>query len=400
MQVEKLGGRIKTLRKRKKLTLEGLAGKGMTKGMLSLIENNKAKPSMESLIYIAGKLGVSVNELLENISITEIRGLLQETEDPFNKKEYEKVVELLSSLPLDSLPLSYEAAAILERYSRASYHAGRGEWEEIYKQAEEMYIALNLHNEAAKFLSFLVKAYMEKRNYYTAFGMLIERKERWENENANLNILGKLELDYNEILLLFAIGKYNDAKKKLESSISLSYKSGTFYQIEGLYRLACFYAMMNAEEQDVEIYLKKLTLFGEFIDSDESRSAVLILKAHYHNKYTRNFTKAEQFIEEYYYINGLDPYYAMEKGKSLFRAKQYEQALKSFLEFKEIPEWIHPFDLSLMYEVYAYIARCYDQLDEKQKAVHYSKYALDGIGTLPETPYKEFVKNTALLINR
>lgn len=398
--MDTLGVRIKTLRKRKKLTLEGLAGTEMTKGMLSLIENNKAKPSMESLTYIAGKLGVSVNELLENISITEIRELLQQTEDSFNKKEYEKVVELLSSLPLDSLPLSYESAAILERYSRAYYYTGRRDWKDMYIEAEEMYTALNLHNEAARLLSFLVKAYMEERKYNQAFELISERKKRWENENASLNILGKLELDYNEILLLFAIGKYKDAKKKLESSISLSYKSSTFYQIEGLYRLACFYAMMNKEEQDLDFYLKKLTLFGEFIDSDETRSAVLILKAHYHNKYTRNHKKADQVIEEYYHINGMDPYYAMEKGKSLFRAQQYERALKCFLEFKEIPEWIHPFDLSLMCEVYAYIARCYLELGEKKKAVHFSTYALEGIESLPNTPYKEFVKKTALLVKQ
>ena len=36
--------------------------------MLSLIENNKANPSMESLNYIAERLNVDVTELLEEIS--------------------------------------------------------------------------------------------------------------------------------------------------------------------------------------------------------------------------------------------------------------------------------------------------------------------------------------------
>ena len=48
-----LGERIRTLRKQQKMTLEALAGTELTKGMLSLIENNKANPSMESLNYIA-----------------------------------------------------------------------------------------------------------------------------------------------------------------------------------------------------------------------------------------------------------------------------------------------------------------------------------------------------------
>ena len=58
-----LGERIRKLRKQKKLTLEELAGSGLTKGMLSLIENNKANPSMESLAYIAQRLEVDVSQL-------------------------------------------------------------------------------------------------------------------------------------------------------------------------------------------------------------------------------------------------------------------------------------------------------------------------------------------------
>ena len=69
-----LGDRIRKLRKQKKLTLEALAGEGLTKGMLSLIENNKAKPSMESLAYVAERLGVEVTDLLEEISTQEVKG--------------------------------------------------------------------------------------------------------------------------------------------------------------------------------------------------------------------------------------------------------------------------------------------------------------------------------------
>ena len=55
--MDTLGLRIRQLRKEQKLTLEALAGNKLTKGMLSLIENGKAQPSMESLSYIAERLG-------------------------------------------------------------------------------------------------------------------------------------------------------------------------------------------------------------------------------------------------------------------------------------------------------------------------------------------------------
>ena len=72
-----LGERIRSLRKQRKMTLEALAGDQLTKGMLSLIENNKANPSMESLSYIAEQLGVEMSELLEEVNTQELREVLE-----------------------------------------------------------------------------------------------------------------------------------------------------------------------------------------------------------------------------------------------------------------------------------------------------------------------------------
>ena len=72
-----LGARIRKLRKEQKLTLEALAGDRLTKGMLSQIENDKAKPSMESLEYIAERLHVKASELLEEIAPSTIRNLFR-----------------------------------------------------------------------------------------------------------------------------------------------------------------------------------------------------------------------------------------------------------------------------------------------------------------------------------
>lgn len=58
-----LGSRIRKIRKEQKMTLVDLAGDQITKGMLSLIENEKSKPSMETLEYLAGKLNVSIGYL-------------------------------------------------------------------------------------------------------------------------------------------------------------------------------------------------------------------------------------------------------------------------------------------------------------------------------------------------
>ena len=54
--------------------------------MLSLIENNKANPSIASFHYIASQLGVEVTELLEEISGQELRKVLDQAELLFNTK--------------------------------------------------------------------------------------------------------------------------------------------------------------------------------------------------------------------------------------------------------------------------------------------------------------------------
>ncbi|WP_271401038.1 helix-turn-helix domain-containing protein [Salinicoccus roseus] len=58
-----LGKRIRQLRKERNMTLVDLAGGKITKGMLSLIENDKSQPSMTTLSHIAKKLDVSIGYL-------------------------------------------------------------------------------------------------------------------------------------------------------------------------------------------------------------------------------------------------------------------------------------------------------------------------------------------------
>ena len=78
--MQDLGSRIRQLRKERKLTLAQLAGDRLTKGMLSLIENGKAQPSMESLHYIAGQLQVDVSSLLGD-EVESFKELMLEVEE-------------------------------------------------------------------------------------------------------------------------------------------------------------------------------------------------------------------------------------------------------------------------------------------------------------------------------
>ncbi len=63
---EKIGIRIRSLRVNQNRTVEEVAtASGLSKSMISKIENNKAIPSVAALVKIASSLGVNVSDLLE-----------------------------------------------------------------------------------------------------------------------------------------------------------------------------------------------------------------------------------------------------------------------------------------------------------------------------------------------
>ncbi len=59
-----IGERIRELRISKLMTQSDLAGKCITRNMLSCIENGSANPSLSTILYIAGRLGVPAGFLL------------------------------------------------------------------------------------------------------------------------------------------------------------------------------------------------------------------------------------------------------------------------------------------------------------------------------------------------
>ncbi|MBQ8005809.1 MAG: helix-turn-helix transcriptional regulator, partial [Clostridia bacterium] len=58
-----IGEKIKNLRTSKLMTQKELAGEEITRNMLSQIENGSASPSLQTLRYLAARLGVPVGYL-------------------------------------------------------------------------------------------------------------------------------------------------------------------------------------------------------------------------------------------------------------------------------------------------------------------------------------------------
>ena len=393
-----LGSRIKTLRKQKKLTLEQLAGSKLTKGMLSLIENDKAKPSLESLEHIAKKLEIELNELLQEKSISELREELQQVESYYLKKEYDKVINYIKADK--EWPLYFESGRIFELYGLSLYHNEDDKWERYLNAADQIYMELSHFDDSANLTIKLVKINLNSRKYERAYHLLLNKQTVFKEMNAKIDTMNEIAFNYYKISLLFALGRYDEASNQLEVSFAESRQKGLFYKIDDLYRLACFYSMMIGNFDEMRAYLKKLESYSIFAESKEIKGFIYVIQAHYYNHYEKDHEAAISLIDKFKTLfksdqsSGWKTYYVMEKGKALYHLKQYENALEHLLLFKEIPEWVHPFDLSIMYEIYAYIANCYVSLNQRDLAYKYAEKAFSGVYTLPSTPYKQSIKKT------
>lgn len=76
---------------------------------------------MESLHYIAETLGVEKSELLEEVSIRQLRELLDIGRQAYDEEKYELVEELLQPIIRQNMPLAYESAQLIELYGLTLY---------------------------------------------------------------------------------------------------------------------------------------------------------------------------------------------------------------------------------------------------------------------------------------
>jgi transcriptional regulator with XRE-family HTH domain len=100
------GGLIKRLRKDRKLTLQELGDQtGLSPSFLSLVERNKAVPSIVSLVNIARAFEVSIDEFIRPAAAS---GVLHRHDEP-DRLEIDSpigFIRLSASLPIRSSTLS------------------------------------------------------------------------------------------------------------------------------------------------------------------------------------------------------------------------------------------------------------------------------------------------------
>ncbi|QTD39594.1 helix-turn-helix domain-containing protein [Sporosarcina sp. Te-1] len=401
--IDTLGERIRTLRKQRKMTLEALAGDQLTKGMLSLIENNKANPSMESLTYIARRLEIDPSELLEDNNRDELKSILDKVDPlyhvPFDEvtDENEQIIQLIEPI-LPKLGRNYESARLLEMYGRTLHFLKFDSWVTYVDRAADIYDELNIMYRRARIGIFRALAKFVIPDYPAALATMLEERQYIESTHAYIEPMTRIDLDYHEAILQFAVGDSKAATEVVERAIGYSKEQRVFYNVDYLYRLAAVQALMMYDEERVDFYCKKLIHYAEFTDEKEPLIFTKFLEFHQLTSYRHDYAKALSLIKTYEkdFKDQLqyNPHLYLETGKALYGVGRIEEAIQSLLKV-EIPEFTkHPVDLSIFYEGEAYLAKCYAAMGENEEARKWALLAKDHISLFPDSPYKTFIQQT------
>ncbi|MBE6645291.1 MAG: helix-turn-helix transcriptional regulator [Ruminococcaceae bacterium] len=114
MNAKFIGEKIKKLRKERGLTQSELAGKIITRNMLSSIENGKALPSLETLNYIAANLEVPPSYLIseeDDILFYRKKELISQIYRAYSAKNYTACINLINSISDTDNELSFLLAS-------------------------------------------------------------------------------------------------------------------------------------------------------------------------------------------------------------------------------------------------------------------------------------------------
>ncbi len=397
-----LGERIRKLRKQKKLTLEELAGSELTKGMLSLIENNKANPSMESLAYIAKRLEVDVSQLVNEVNVVELREVLDKAENLYsmNKEDpagkYEKLIQLIEP-HIHKLHQGYEAARLLDLYGRSLYREEK-EWKEPIDKAAALYEQMNITQKRASIGLFRGIVPFIGHHYEKALEVLLFERSEIEKRFTYIDPITRLDLDYHEAVLHFAVGNTESAKRVMNNAIAFSKENKTFYLIDDLYRLAAASAQMAEDAELYNYYIMKLKQYAEFSEDEGSWLSYHIFSIEslisVKNDYHSALEIIHSYLEDSESTLKFKEWFYLEKGKALHGLGEYEEAIR-YLDQAEVPPYHHhPFDLSQFYLKDTYKALCYEKLGDSEKALEAARTAVEQFEAMPDSPYKEFSKKT------
>ncbi|MEK4386033.1 helix-turn-helix domain-containing protein [Solibacillus sp. FSL W7-1464] len=403
-----LGERIKKLRKQKKLTQTEVVGERLTKGMLSLIENGKAQPSMESLRFIAKQLNVDVDYLLDDGTLTMLRNLYTTIEEDVERRKLIRDPEELQSLTIKIIEkiepylpeiqgTNYEQIRLREVYFLMNRTINKAKSLDEYWKFIDQYEEIHAYSRMLRCYFYLCQAAIEQRNYSETLAILKQGEKRIEPYELMMDPMVILDLYYNLTISYSAADNIQMSDHYLQKALNMAKKKQIFYRMDRFYHLLFIQSIANEDINKSKEYIEKLMLLSEFADDPAISVRYLYSKLHYMNIVEKNYAQIVPEIEHYqaklqdYLFLFKNPIFIGEEMYAEFKLQNYSKALQIGTALT-IPNYLHhPIDLAKYYQFFAVRAlSSYYEMD-KVAAKRDIIFAKNGVEDFPETIYKKFI---------
>lgn len=405
-----IGSKIKELRKERKMTLADVAGDRITKGMLSLIENGKAQPSMESLQHIAKQLNIDVAELMQNGDSEEVRELYLQAEDlslqindEYVKDTYialqQKLHDLIEPFVKEGKlkGQTYEEVRLYEMYLGMRNRLNIDKSLEPFFEVIPMYEQVHAYSKIINVYSRLAGYKFEERKYEDGLTFLLKGETYTKRYGDLIGDLEKLDLYYNITVLYAAVNENEQAEKYLEMALKIAKEKKILYRINDFYRFIFLNHCADENGEKAAFYLRKIRLLTEVLEDPIEILVEQILTLFYINHIEKDYEKtiATTFKKSTLPDEVLEEINYFAKGEYAFaywKLDRIDEALAQLINFKvtfDVNQ--HPIDLVRYYRSYAIRALCYYEKGDKENAKRDILYAVDGVKNFKELFGKQFI---------
>lgn len=234
MEILTLGEKIKKRRKQLSMTLKDLAGDRITAGQISLVESGKSNPSIDLLEYLASRLNISVQYLLETeeVQVEKISIYYEQIAESYIiQEDYEKAKQYIDDTLnyLKKYNLEDRRANFISLNARLNMFEGNlSKAQELFLISNVTFIKNNRYEDVINTFIYLTMISLETKSY-----------------NLSLSYLNKAEDVYmdNDIADNFLLAKI------------YYFKAETHYRLENLVE-AKRYTILSTEKFD-EVYNEK-----------------------------------------------------------------------------------------------------------------------------------------------
>lgn len=403
-----LGSKIRSLRKSKKMTLVDLAGDYMTKGMLSLIENDKNNPSMESLEYIAKKLDTTVSVLLEDGDEEITNQIYNKVKEIINVPSlfHNEVIKQTVSPYIDQIKQNRKGAFIFQWYAFTKGIEKDDKTAMHYlTMAKEIYIKNDDKNALLDVENDLISVYFILGKYDSAFTKGVELYEKYKEDNdiTDPNLIPRLLLS----IAAYGYSSYDTSNliKYLELAEEVSIQNKTFKLLSPIYKSQCFKYLLDEDMDKYQSTYKKFDILKQFNPEDFQTKFDMYTADLIYHFYRREYKELKNLLEVQQQILVHDKYqtevddnfnniWQLYEAIALYNLGDFDNAIKKLNDYPNDIPYLAPADISIHAQKYTYLAINAERKNDNDNAKEYIMKAMDIIKNIPSNHFTKITEDT------